>query len=145
MISLLDANVLIALIDGDHTHHEGAHNWWAMNIHQGWASCPITENAVIRIMSGSNYPSALRHTPYEIMERLNIFIEEADHHFWPDDISIRDTNVFVTDRIYGPRQLTDVYLLALAVRNNGRLVTFDQRITMSAVRAAKAENLCILS
>jgi uncharacterized protein len=144
MIALLDANVLIALIDGDHTHHESAHKWWAKNIRHGWASCPLTENAVIRVMSGPNYPSVLRHTPYEILGRLNTFIEEAEHQFWPDDISLRDTDVFVTDRIHGPRQLTDVYLLGLATRNNGRLVTFDQRISLLAVREATPENLCML-
>ena len=143
MRGLLDVNVLIALIDADHSFHERSHKWLAKNIQHGWASCPLTENAVVRIMSNPNYFSSIRHTPQDLIGRLRTFVEHADHRFWHDEISLRDPKIFAADRIHGARQLTDLYLLALATKNRGRLVTFDQGISLSAVTGAKAENLCI--
>jgi uncharacterized protein len=144
MRGLLDANVLIALIDADHTFHERAHKWLDANIHHGWSSCPLTENAVVRVMSNPNYFSSIRHTPKDLIGRLRTFVEHADHCFWPDEISLRDPKIFAANHIHSPRQLTDLYLLALATRHQGRLVTFDQSINLSAVNDAKGENLCIV-
>lgn len=144
MRALLDANVLIALLDADHTFYERAHKWVAENIQHGWASCPLTENAVVRVMSHPKYFSSIRLSAHDLIGRLATFIENVDHQFWADDVSLCDPMTFATDRIHGPRQVTDIYLLALAKKQGGRLVTFDRRITLSAVVGAGPENLCVV-
>lgn len=143
MRALLDVNVIIALLDPDHAFHERAHAWWAGNRTHGWASCPLTENGVVRIMSHPGYSKATRFTPGDLLGRLQQFAAQSDHEFWPDSISLRDDRLFNTERIHTSRQLTDVYLLALAVAHKGRLVTFDQGISLSCVHHAKAANMCI--
>ena len=90
---MLDVNVIIALLDPDHAFHERAHLWWAAHEQAGWASCPITENAVVRIMSNPGYSAAARFTAGEMISRLRTFVEETDHQFWPDDVSVRDETV----------------------------------------------------
>jgi toxin-antitoxin system PIN domain toxin len=142
--SILDINVVIALLDQDHALHERAHAWWAAHAKAGWASCPITENGIVRIMSHPAYSSNTQFTASELVARLRTFVEQTNHEFWPDDVSIRDATAIVADRIHGGRQLTDLYLLALAVQHRGRLATFDQSIPTSAVLAATAANLAVL-
>jgi toxin-antitoxin system PIN domain toxin len=143
MRALLDVNVLIALLDPDHAFHDRGHNWWAANAKHGWASCPLTENGVVRIMSNPGYSRHVTFTPGDLIGRLGQFAENSDHKFWSDDISFRDKAIFSTDRIHGSRSLTDLYLLALATEHQGRLVTFDRGIPLSAVSLAKPENLCV--
>jgi uncharacterized protein len=118
--SLLDVNVIIALLDPDHALHERAHSWWASNAGDGWSSCPITENSVVRIMSNAGYSTAVRFTPDELIMRLRTFVAGTDHEFWPDDISIRDEAAVLGSRIHGARQVTDLYLVALAAKRQGR-------------------------
>jgi toxin-antitoxin system PIN domain toxin len=142
MRALLDVNVIIALLDPDHAFHERAHAWWAANLKRGWASCPLTENGVVRIMSNPNYSEKARFTPGDLIDRLRTFARQSRHEFWPDEISLCDGKIFVAERIHSSRQLTDFYLLALAVKHHGRLVTFDRGIPLSSVRNAKAANLC---
>lgn len=142
MISLLDANLLIALFDEAHIHHQQAHNWFADHRHRGWATCPLTENACIRILSHSSYPGKL--SVFEISRRLKTATESADHHFWPDSISLLNREIFQHRLISSPRQLTDLYLLGLAVVNQGRLATFDKGILLSPIPAATGANLVIL-
>jgi uncharacterized protein len=142
MRALLDVNVIIALLDPDHAFHERAHAWWARNRKCGWASCPLTENGVVRIMSHPGYSQKTRFTPGDLIDRLRQFADQSDHEFWPDGISLRDENIFVAKLIHSSRQLTDLYLLALAVAHHGRLVTFDQGIPFSSVHNATAANLC---
>lgn len=144
MRSLLDINVIIALLDPDHTFHERSHSWWAQHHHEGWASCPLTENGTVRIMSNPSYCREIQFTPGELIAQLRLFCEQTDHEFWEDSISIRDGEIFSGDRIHNARQLTDLYLLALAVRHEGRLATFDEKIPLTAVRHAKQENLCVI-
>ena len=126
MRSLLDVNVLIALFQPNHTQHQNAHEWWAAKRTDGWASCPLTQNGFVRIVSQSKYRDAL--TIVEAMRRLQIFIDQTEHTFWPDDISFLDPQRFNRAGILGPKQLTDIYLVALAVKNGGRLATFDRAI-----------------
>jgi uncharacterized protein len=139
---LLDINLLIALFDEGHVHHRAALKWWAREGGQGWASCPLTQNGVVRIMSGATYPRPLAAT--EVLQLLADQIAEGGHEFWPDDVSLTDETLFVRDRILGPRRLTDIYLLALAVRHDGRLATFDRRISLSAVRGAEPRHLVVI-
>ena len=143
MRSLLDVNFIIALLDPDHVFHDQSHSWWADNSNSGWASCPLTENGVVRIMSNPNYSGKIRFSPTHLINRLQMFAAQTDHEFWPDEVSLLDDSVFVADRIHGSRQLTDIYLLALAVRHFGRLVTFDQSIPLTAVTGAGPDNLCL--
>lgn len=142
--ALLDVNVIIALLDPDHAFHEQAHIWWAANLKSGWASCPITENGVVRVMSNPSYSPRTNFNAGDLILRLQTFTQQSDHTFWPDDMTLRDEAVFVADRIHGSRQVTDLYLLALAVRHKGKLATFDKGIPLSAVHSAKAWNLAVI-
>lgn len=139
--ALLDVNLLVALFDPDHLHHEPAHRWFGDQRSSGWATCPLTENGVVRILSNPAYsPSAQR--PAEIARRLASFRTSGHHVFWPDDVSICDTGVF--NLTVGHGQLTDVYLLGLAVTHGGRLATFDRSIPMRAIRGARADALVVI-
>ena len=142
MRSLLDVNVLIALLDADHTSHRSALGWFSDHASEGWASCPITQNGCVRIMSHPNYPNA--HSVREIVERLRAATANRTHEFWTDSQSVLDEDLVDVTRIHGPRQLTDVYLLALAVANRGRLVTFDASIARHAVKGATSMHLLAL-
>ncbi|MEK7953556.1 TA system VapC family ribonuclease toxin [Luteolibacter soli] len=144
MRALLDVNVLIALLDGSHAFHAKAHGWWAAQSANGWASCPLTENAVVRIMCHPSYSAARRFTAGEIIAALSAFASGTNHCFWHDDLSFRDSSLFDPTRIHGPKQLTDLYLLALAVANGGCLATFDQAIPLSVVKGAGPAHLIVL-
>lgn len=142
MRSLLDVNVLIALLDADHASHSRAREWFHDNARGGWASCPLTQNGCARIMSHPGYPNAVPVAA--VIARLREASSSAHHAFWPDDVSLLDERVADATRIHGPRQLTDLYLLALAVRHGGRFVTFDRTIALSAIRGAQANHLLAL-
>jgi predicted nucleic acid-binding protein len=83
-------------------------------------------------------------TPSDLLARLRTFAEGTAHEFWPDDVSLSDSNVFRSDRIHSSRQLTDAYLLALAVRHRGRLAIFGRGIGLSAVLGAGVRNLTVV-
>jgi len=134
MRALLDVNVLIALLDANHSLHVRASQWFGSHARAGWASCPITQNGCIRIMSHPRYPNSL--PVRAVMERLAEACASAFHRFWPDDISLLDPQVADAQRIHGPRQLTDIYLLALAVRRGGQFVTFDGSVSPDAIAGA---------
>ena len=140
--ALLDINVLIALLDLDHVHHRRARSWLQREIASGWASCPLTENGCIRIMSQPKYP---KHAPVgEVIKRLRDAAATSYHEFWPDDLSILDEAIVDNGRIHGPKQVTDVYLLALAVKHAGRFVTFDGSVPLSAVLWTEKEHLAVI-
>ena len=139
--ALLDVNVLIALIDPNHVHHEAAHAWFRSHRSAGWATCPLTENGVIRILSNPAY-SPVAELPAKVVERLQAARKSGNHRFWPDDISLCDPRLF--SLAVGWRQLTDVYLLALARHNQGHLATFDRSIPLKAVRGAGPEHLTVI-
>ena len=142
MRALLDINVLIALLDRAHVHHRPARAWLEANISNGWASCPITQNGCVRIMSQPAYPQPI--APAMAIARLRGAANTAHHAFWSDDISVLDADLIHAERVHGPRQLADIYLLALAVRHQGRFVSFDGSIALAAVRDAKPEHLVVL-
>jgi toxin-antitoxin system PIN domain toxin len=144
MRALLDVNVVIALLDPDHAFHERAHDWWAKHAKSGWASCPIVENGVVRIMSNPAYSPKARFSPADLILRLGQFAAQTNHEFWPDDVSLRDEKIFIAERMHSSRQLTDLYLLALAAKRGGRLATFDRSVPISAVRAVKSESLNVI-
>ncbi len=142
MTGLLDTNFLIALFDAAHVHHRPAHAWMLQHRSRGWATCPLTENGCIRIVSQPTYPAGLPLP--EITRRLAQAKNARDHRFWPDDVSVCDAQRIDPTRIPSPKLLTDVYLLALATEHNGRLVTFDRGIPLAAVRGATSKHLLML-
>ena len=142
MRALLDVNVLIALLDQSHIHHDPARDWLARNIKHGWASCPLTQNGCIRILSQPAYPGAL--PPAAVAERLAAATNAGWHAFWPDSLSLLDGSTVNWGGVLGSRQVTDVYLLALAVKRGGRLATFDRAIPLQAVPGAKPKHLVLI-
>ncbi len=139
---MLDINVLLAALDSDHVDHERALTWIEREAGRGWASCAITQNGFVRIISQPRYPSPI--TPTEAIELLGRACGDSSHAFWSCELSILDPQYFDHERLHGPRQLTDAYLLALAARNDGRFVTFDATVPLSAVREAKRSHLVVL-
>ena len=130
-VYLLDVNLLLALSDPMHVHHEAAHRWFAEHGQQAWATCPLTENGFVRIASHPRYPNRPGDVS-AVLAILRRFCAAEGHHFWAEDISIRD--VLQPGVVITPAQVTDVYLLGLAAQQGGRLATLDQRIPASAVR-----------
>ncbi len=143
MRALLDVNVLIALHDRDHVHHGRASEWFAAHARKGgWASCPLTQNGCLRIMSQPAYPSP--QSLATLLDMLRQSTSTAFHEFWSDDASILDAKRFQQAYMHSHRQITDLYLLGLAVKNQGRLVSFDIRIPLTAVRGATQAHLVTL-
>lgn len=140
--ALLDVNVLLALLDADHVDHVQARRWLSEEISAGWASCAITENGFVRVLSQPRYPSPV--SPAEAVDLLRRARDAGQHAFWPCDVSLLDAEVVDRTRVHGSRQVTDAYLLALAVAHDGRLVTFDRSLPLSSVPGARAEHLTVL-
>lgn len=143
MRALLDVNMLVALHDPQHVHHEQVVTWMEGHAAPGWASCPITQNGCLRVLSQPGYPNA--QPLHLLMDIVGESFRSPAHEFWPDDISAVDRGRLRRDRIHGHRQLTDLYLLALAVHHGGRLVTLDARIPASAVIGAGSGSLLTLA
>jgi toxin-antitoxin system PIN domain toxin len=139
---LLDINVLVALVDPEHSYHDRAHEVWSdVTQHGGWASCPLTQNGMLRVLTNENYPGFSDYSKTDVFNSLGNLVRNSDHKFWPDEISILDRSRFDADAIFGPKQLTDIYLLGLAMYNEGRFVTFDRRIPVSALIDKTDEHL----
>jgi uncharacterized protein len=140
--ALFDVNVLIALLDVDHIGHKAATAWYAAHLSDGWASCPITENGTARVMSGPGYTNPLPAAV--VLERLEQAMAAPHHRFWADDLSLTNREIFRRAELLGPKQITDRYLLALVVKNEGRLVTFDRAIYPTAVQGATAKHIVLI-
>ena len=143
MRALLDVNVWIALLDTEHTFAQRVNDWIAGE-KPAIASCPIVENGVVRIMSSTGYSQRVKLSALEIATLLIKACLHVDHQFWPDDCSLRDSQTFDLTRLHGSRQITDAYLLALAIAHGGRFVTLDDAIVLSAVRGASKKHLLVL-
>jgi toxin-antitoxin system PIN domain toxin len=143
MRMLLDVNVLVALLDSSHAFSTKAYQWIDTQPRQV-ATCPIVENGVVRVMSSPGYSATHRATPSRIALALQAMVRQLDHQFWPDDTSILDEKAFNVERLHGHRQITDAYLLALAVRRRGGLATFDAAVALSAVHGATKRHLTLL-
>lgn len=141
-ICLLDVNVLIALCDGRHEHHLTAAQWFVENAAGGWASCPLTQNGAIRIMSTPAYPGA--RPVSQVLAQVQGMCASAHHHFWVDAVSLVQPGTLNPAHLLGHRQLTDAYLLALAVHHQGRFVTLDGAVPLRAVQGAQASHLVSL-
>jgi toxin-antitoxin system PIN domain toxin len=132
---LLDVNVLLALADPQHVHHLPAHAWFASHARDAWSTCPITENAFVRIASHPGYPNRPGEAPV-VLELLRGMCSVEGHRFWPDAISLRDA--LLPGGSLTHAQVTDTFLLALAVAKGGRLATLDRRISSSLVAGGQA-------
>ena len=137
MIYLLDVNVLIALIDPAHIGHDAAHGWFASVGCESWATCPITENGVIRIVGHPKYPNSLG-SPAAVAPIIARLRALPGHVFWTEDLSLVASDLIDVAQIATPGQVTDTYLLALAVAQGGQLATFDRRLSTRAVRRGRA-------
>ena len=142
MRALLDINVLLALLDADHVDHARAREWLSREIRSGWASCALTQNGFVRVISQPKYPSPI--SPFEAVQRLRRATSTDFHEFWPCSVSLLEGRRVDSSHLQGPRQVTDVYLLALAVEHGGRLVTFDGSIPLSAAPGSGAEHLVVI-
>lgn len=130
---LLDVNVLIALIDPAHVQHDAAHTWFATDGRHAWATCPLTENGVLRIVGHARYPNS-PGGPAEVVPLIATLRELAGHEFWPDNISLINNVQLDIARLLNSSQVTDSYLLALACFHGGQLATFDRRLVADAVK-----------
>lgn len=141
---LLDVNVWVALFDDSHVHNAQALALFQSMPTRSIATCPLVENGVLRVL---NLPSYSTHGPLgfeAVRAKLKLACNDVDHEFWPDDLSLRDDALIDWRRIFGHNQITDVYLLALAVSHAGALATFDHRVALSAVNGASAQHLLLL-
>jgi toxin-antitoxin system PIN domain toxin len=139
--ALLDVNVSLALLDRPHVQHGRARRWLDDEIHRGWASCVLTQNGFVRIISQSRYGGVVSTSA--ALEQLDEACSTDYHEFWACSLNLLDRSLDRT-RILGPRQLTDAYLLALAVHHGGRFVTLDTSVPRGAVPSASAEQLVVI-
>lgn len=140
--ALFDVNVILALLDGDHVDHRQARVFLSEGMDDGWASCALTQNGFVRVISQPRYPSPV--APAVAIARLARACATDLHEWWPCDLELLDDRVFDHRHVLGPRQVTDAYLLALAVEHDGRLVTFDRHVPLAAVRGATEDHLTVL-
>ncbi|MFP5231155.1 MAG: TA system VapC family ribonuclease toxin [Acidobacteriota bacterium] len=129
---LLDVNVLIALMDPAHVQHDRAHEWFGRFGKRAWASCPLTENGVLRIVGHARYPNS-PGTPAAVAELMATFLAHPGHEFWPDAVTLLDRQRVDAARLLDSAQVTDSYLLALAASHGGKLATFDRQLVADAV------------
>ena len=141
MTSLLDVNVLLSLLDANHEHHAASMGWWRQNNHP-WASCPITQNGYLRIVTGPGYPNRLSIS--QAIRTLSQAVFTPDHEFLSDDISLLDPQLVAREHIQGSKQLTDIYLFALSVSRGARFVTFDEGVSPVAVPQATNSSLHVI-
>jgi uncharacterized protein len=140
---LLDVNVLIALIDRRHVFHESAQDWFAGQGRESWATCPLTQMAVLRVVGHASYPN-FPGSPAAVATVLADLCTSKNHQFWPDEISVLRTKHLNVERLLTSGQITDSYLLALARAREGQLATFDRRIVTTAVNRG-AESLHLIA
>ena len=140
---LLDVNVLVALLDEAHIHHGVAQNLIAqpkLKI----ATCALTENGVLRVLNLPGY-STYGPAGFEaVRAQLAQLCQDTDHQFWSSEVTLRDDKKIDWSRVMGHNQITDIYLLALAVQQGGALATLDHRVALSAVRGAQTKHLQLL-
>ncbi len=143
MRALLDVNVWIAPFDDAHQFSYRANHCIAkpgVKIATG----PLVENGVMRVMSSPHYNRQGTLSIQVVRERLRQACQELDHDFWPDDVTSREDERFNFTRVQGHNQITDLYLLALAVHRKGYLVSFRQGIALSSVNRAATRHLLML-
>jgi hypothetical protein len=138
---LLDTNLLIALLWPSHEKHDLAVKWFTRHRTKGWATCPITQAGFVRIVSNPAF-SRDAVQPREAIHVLAANTAAKDHTFWPDEIPVAEAVAFAGIRLMGHQQVTDAYLLGLAIRRGGVLATLDERIAaLTETRSAERKAL----
>ncbi len=140
---LLDVNILLALVDEAHPHHQRSHEWLAKQERLKWASSPLTENGFVRILSSTAYPNRVERASQAIAMLSELRANVGEHEFWPDDLSFTEASSFHLPLLSFSKHLTDIYLVALAVKHEGFLVTFDRRIAVTAVPGATSKHVIV--
>lgn len=137
---LLDVNALIALIDVDHVHNEVMQRWFVQNASQGWSTCSLTENGVIRVLAQPAYRGGARTIPgiVDVLRRLKD-TQKNQYHFWNHDVSLCDDSLFQLEYLSSSRHLTDLYLLGLAASHRAKLVSFDRSLPWQAIRGGTTD------
>ncbi len=126
--SLLDVNVLVALMWPTHEFHHRVQEWFARRASHGWATCPFTEAGFVRIVANPAFsPDAL--TPQEALALLRANLRPPHHHFWSEDISFSDAVDPFRNMLLGHQQVSDAYLLGLAIYKKGKLITLDRSVS----------------
>ena len=145
MTYLLDANVLIALAWPGHTFHERVQRWFGRTSAAGWATCPFTQAAFVRIVSNPAF-SDRSPTPLEAMQSLAITLKHPHHQFWPDDLGFNEAVTVFRSRLVGYRQISDAYLLGLALHRGGKLAILDRSIlTFLAPSSPQSKHVELIS
>ena len=142
--ALLDVNLLVALFDADHPHHETSHDWFADNHANGWATCALTQNGLLRILANPRYGATLSR-PADLVKALAQFCSSKHHQFWAESVSLTDRTIFNPSSIHGYRQVTDIYLLGLAKKMGGYLATLDSGIPLGAVVGATRKTIAVIA
>ncbi len=119
--------MLIALCWPTHGSHKGVERWFGGRGARGWATCPFTQSAFVRIVSNPAF-SRDALAPANAVELLQENLEHPGHRFWPADIPVTEAMRGMLPRLTGHQQITDAYLVALAIRNKGKLATLDRGI-----------------
>lgn len=143
-VALLDVNLLVALFNPQHTHHEVAHDWFADNHAKGWATCALTQNGFVRVLANPISDVGVVR-PTELVDRLRQLCSEKHHVFWSESVSLIDATIFNPSMIRGHRQVSDIYLLGLAKKMGGYLATLDGGIPLGAVVGATRKTLAVIS
>ena len=134
---LVDVSVLVALCDPAHEFHDKASTWFNAARASGWATCPLTENGLVRIFGHPAYPGG-PGSPAKARPLLQAFVRTPAHVFWGDELSICDSAAFPSLAQTSAASLTDLYLLALALHHGARFATFDRRIDPSVLTGGSA-------
>jgi hypothetical protein len=127
MVALLDVNVLVALAWPNHVHHVPARRWFARRAPRGWATCSIVELGFVRVSANAKaIPAAV--SLQEAAALLGRLTALPGHRYWTDDVRFAESPHVARARIVGYQQVTDAHLVALAIRHEGCLATFDQGV-----------------
>jgi toxin-antitoxin system PIN domain toxin len=141
--ALLDVNVLIALLWPPHEAHARAQRWFAQNGQRGWATCAMTQAAFVRIVSNPAF-SRRPISPRDALAVLSGSLRHRAHHFWTEDVAVPEALMAFGGRLIGHQQITDAYLLGLAIHKKGRLATFDSGLSALLAEASAARALLVL-
>jgi len=140
--NLLDVNMLVALLWGSHEDHERVRTWFVGSSKVGWATCPFTQAGCVRILSN---PAFSKNAPslQQALELLSVNLNHPSHVFWPDDLTLIEAVRPMERLLVGHKQVTDAYLLGLAIRRKAKLITLDRSISALLAKEKQASLLTL--